>query len=90
MIRTFKIMNGDDSVKKEIFWFLEEPREGAGRRRLKAKEIKSTLGIQRKDIRKKCFGSRIQDPRNLLENADKQATNLKTLRNIHRKIKGLV
>ena len=90
MIRTFRILNGNDNVKKETFWQLEEPREGAGRRRFKEKEIKRTIGTQRKDIRKRSFGSRIQDPWNLLRDSVKQARTPKAFRNLYRKSKNLV
>ena len=80
LVRTFRILNGNDNVKKETFWQLEEPREGAGRRRFKEKE----------DIRKRSFGSRIQDPWNLLVNNVKQARNPKAFRNMYRKSKNLV
>ena len=84
MIRTFRILNVNDNTKKETFWQLEEPREGAGRRRFKEKEIKRTIGTQRKDIRKRIFGSGIQDRWNLLVDNAKQA------RNMYRKSKNLV
>ena len=56
MVRTFRILKGDDNVKKETFWQLEEPREGAGRRRFKEKEIKRTIRTQRKDKGRKVLG----------------------------------
>ena len=90
MMRTFRILNVNDNVKKETFWQLEEPREGAGRHRFKEKEIKRTIGTQRRDIRKRSFGSRIQDPWNLLGDNVKQARNTKAFRNMYRKSKNLV
>ena len=90
MVRTFRILNGNDNMKKETFWQLEEPREGAGRRRFKEKEIKRTIGSQRKDIRKKIFGSGIQDRWNLLVDNTKQARNPIAFRNMYRKSKNLV
>ena len=38
MVRVFRILNGDDKVKKETFWQMEEARQGAGRRRFRDKE----------------------------------------------------
>ena len=55
------LISGNDKVNKEIFWEMEEARQGAGRRMFKEKEVKRTVAVQRKDIRKKSFG--VQDPR---------------------------
>ena len=33
MVRTFRIMNGNDKVEKTTFWTIAEAREGPGRRR---------------------------------------------------------
>ena len=90
MVRTFRILNGDDHVQKETFWSMEEPRQGAGRRRFKEKEIRRSVGAQRKDIRKRSFGSRIQDPWNHLEDRVKQAKTPKAFRNLYKKSKNLV
>ena len=56
MVRTFRIFNCDDKVRKETFLKLKEARPGAGRRCFKEKEIKRTISTQRKDLRKKGFG----------------------------------
>ena len=90
MVRTFRILNGDDHVQKETFWSMEEPRQGAGRRRFKEKEIRRSVGAQRKEIRKRSFGSRIQDPWNHLEDRVKQAKTPKAFRNLYKKSKNLV
>ena len=90
MTRTYRILNGHNKISKETFWTLEEAREGAGRRRFKHNEIKRTIATQRKDIRKKSFGSRIQDPWNLLEDSVKLARNPKAFRKAYRKTKNLV
>ena len=90
MMRTFRILNGDDKINKETFWTIEEAREGAGRRRFKQKELKRTIATQRKDIRKKSFGSRVQDPWNLLEDSVKQAKTPQAFRRSYRKSKNLV
>ena len=90
MVRTFRIINGNNKVSKETFWQMEEARQGAGRRRFKEKEVKGTVATQRKDIRKKSFGSRTQDPWNLLEDKVKLAKNPKAFRIAYRKSKHLV
>ena len=90
MVRTFRIINGNDKVNKEIFWQMEEARQGAGRRRFKVKEVKRTIAVQRKDIRKKSFGSRTQDPWNILEDKVKLAKNPKAFRTAYRRSKHLV
>ena len=90
MVRTFRILNGNDKVRKDVFWKLEEARPGAGRRRFKEKEIKRTISTQRKDIRKKSFGSRIQDPWNSLDDSVKKAKTPKDFRKAYRKSKNLV
>ena len=46
MVRTFRIINGNDKVNKEIFWEMEEARQGAGRRRFKVKDVKRTGTVQ--------------------------------------------
>ena len=48
----FRIMNWDDKIDKTVFWTMEEPRQGAGRRRFKEKEIRRNVAAQRKDVRK--------------------------------------
>ena len=90
MTRTFRILNGDDKIKKEIFWTLEKAREGAGRRRFKHNEIKRTVATQKKDVRKKSFGSRIQDPWNGLEDRVKLEKNPKAFRRAYRKSMNMV
>ena len=89
LVRTFRILNGDDKVKKETFWELEEARAGAGRRRFKVKEIKRTLALQSKNVRKTCFGSRIQDPWNDLEDHVELAKTPKAFRMAYKKSKNL-
>ena len=83
-------MNGDDKIDKNIFWTLEEAREGSGRRRFKEKEIRRTVALQRKDIRKNSFASRIQDPWNSLSDSVKQSRNPKKFRTTYRKAYNLV
>ena len=90
MVRTFRIINGDDKLKKENFWKMEEARPGAGRRRFKEKEVKRTIATQRKDLRKKSFSSRIQDPWNSLEDSVKQEKNPKGFRSAYKKTMKLV
>ena len=90
MVRVYRILNGDDNIEKETFWTLEEAREGAGRRRFKEKEIRRTVALQRKDIRKNSFASRIQDPWNALSNSVKSAKNPSQFRKAYRKAKNLV
>ena len=90
LVRTFRILNGDDRIDKETFWKLEEAREGAGRRRLRVKEIKRTVAVQRKNARKTSFSSRIQDPWNGLEDKVKLAKNPKAFRRLYKISKNLV
>ena len=90
LVRTFRILNGDDKVDKETFWKLEEARVGVGRRRFKVKEIKRTLALQRKNVRKTSFGSRIQDPWNDLDDRIKLAKNPKAFRRAYKESKNLV
>ena len=71
MLRVFRIMNRDDKVDKEYFWTLEHARPGVGRRRFREKEVKRTIAVQRKDLRKKSFASRVQDPWNSLSDTVK-------------------
>ena len=73
MVRVFRIMNENDKIDKTSFWTMEEPRQGAGRRRFKEKEIRRTIAGQRKDVRKRSFASRVQDPWNSLPDSVKQA-----------------
>ena len=89
MVRVFRILNGDDKIKKETFWQMEEARQGAGRRRFKEKEIRRTIAVQRRDVRKISFASRIQDPWNDLEDSVKLAKNPKSFRNAYKKSKNL-
>ena len=90
MVRVFRILNKDDKVKKETFWQMEEARQGVGRRRFRAKEIRRTIAMQRRDIRKTSFGSRIQDPWNQLEDNVKSMKNPWSFRNAYKKSKNLV
>ena len=90
MVRVFRIMNGNDDVEKTSFWTMEEARNGAGRRRFKVKEIKRTVAMQRKDIRKRSFASRVQDPWNTLSDNVKLAKTPKAFRTSYRKEKQLV
>ena len=90
MVRVFRIMNKNDNIDKNLFWNIEEAREGAGRRRFKEKEIRRTVAGQRKDVRKRSFASRVQDPWNSLQDSVKQAKTPKSFRNAYRKEKNLV
>ena len=90
MVRVFRILNGDDKVKKETLWQMEEAREGAGRRRFREKEIRRTIALQQRDIRKTSFGSQIQDPWNKLEDSVKLAKNPRAFRKAYKKSKNLV
>ena len=90
MLRVFRIMNGDDKVDKEYFWTLEQARPGVGRRRFREKEVKRTIAVQRKDLRKKSFASRVQDPWNSLSDTVKSAKNPKAFRKAYRREKNLV
>ena len=69
---------------------MEEPRQGAGRRRFKEKEIRRTIAGQRKDVRKRSFASRVQDPWNSLPESVKQAKNPKSFKKAYRKEKQLI
>ena len=90
MVRVFRVMNGDDKMETSSFWTMEEARNGAGRRRFKVKEIKRTVARQRKDIRKRSFASRVQDPWNTLSDNVKLAKTPKSFRISYRKEKQLV
>ena len=90
LVRTFRILNGNDKVEKETFWKMAEARAGAGRRRFKAKEIERTVAVQQKGIRKNSFSSRVQDPWNLLEDSVKLCKNPKSFRVAYRRSKNLV
>ena len=90
MVRVFRIMNGDDKIDKTVFWTMEEPRQGAGMRRFKEKEIRRNVAVQRKDVRKRSFASRVQDPWNSLQDSVKQAKTPKSFRKAYRKEKQLV
>ena len=87
MVRVYRILNGNDKVDKKMFWTMEEPREGAGRRQFKEKEIRRTLAMQRKKIRKESFASRVQDPWNSLSDSLKTAKTPKSFRRAYRKEK---
>ena len=90
MVRVFRIMNGNDKVDKKYFWTMEEARPGAGRRRFKEKEIKRSIAMQRKDLRKKSFASRVQDPWNNLKDSVKSVKTPKAFRKAYRLAKNLV
>ena len=51
-------------IDKSTFWKMEGPRERLGRRRFREKEISRTLAVQKRDVRKQSFASRVQDPWN--------------------------
>ena len=90
IVRTFRIMNGHDKVDKKLFWKMEEPRPGAGRRRFRKQEVKRTIADQRKAIRKNSFASRVQDPWNKLEDCVKFCKTPMAFRKAYRKLKNLV
>ena len=90
MLRVFRIMNGDDKVDKEYFWTLEKTSPGVGRRRFREKEVKRTIAVQRKDLRKKSFASRVQDPWNSLCDTVNSAKTPKAFRKAYRREKNLV
>ena len=90
MVRVFRIMNGNDKIDKKDFWTMEEARQRMGRRRFKEKEIRRTIADQRKEVRKRSFASRVQDPWNSLQDNVKQAKNPKMFRMAYRKEKQLV
>ena len=77
LVRTFRILNGDDRIDKETFWKLEDAREGAGRKRFRVKKINRTVAVQRKNARKTSLSSGIQDPWKGLEDKVKLAKNRK-------------
>ena len=83
-------MYGYDKVDKSTFWKMEEPREGAGRRRFREKEVLRTVALQRRDVRKRSFASRVQDPWNTLEDRVKLVRNPKQFRQAYKKAKNLV
>ena len=90
LVRTFRILNGDNKLKKDTFWKMAEARAGPGRRRFKEKEIQRTVAKQKKDVRKNSFASRIQDPWNLLEENVKLSKTAKTFRAAYKMSKNLV
>ena len=90
MVQVFRILNGNDKVDEELFWSREVDREGAGRRRFKEKEVRRTIAMQRKEIRKKSFASRVKDPWNALSDGVKLARTLQTFRRAYRKEMNLV
>ena len=83
-------MNGHDNLDKEMFWQMEKARPGIGRRRFKVKEVKRTIAVQRKAIRKRSFASRVQDPWNQLSNNVQTVRNPQIFRRAYRKAKNLV
>ena len=89
-VRTFRILNGDDKVEKETFWKMAEARPGLGRRRFKVKEIQRTVAVQRRDVRKKSFSSRVQDPWNQIDDKVKSSKNPKAFRKAYKNSKNLV
>ena len=90
MTRVYRIMYGHDKVDKSVFWKMEGAGEGPGRRRFKEKEVTRTLSIQRKDVRKRSFASRVQDQWNNLDDGVKKVKNPKMFRNAFKKAKNLV
>ena len=68
---------------------MKEARPGVGRRRIKEKEVKRTVALERKAIRKTSFGSRVQDPWNQLHSNIKKVNNPKGFRSAYRKAKQL-
>ena len=90
MVRTFRIMNGYDKLEKQIFWKMEEARDGMGRRRIKEKEIRRALAAQKKTTRKNSFASQVQDPWIGLEDNVKKCKNPRAFRIAYRKAKHLV
>ena len=68
---------------------MEEPRQGAGRKHFKEKEIRRTEAGHCKDIRKRCFPLRVQDPCNSLRDSVKLAKTPKSFRKAYRKEKHL-
>ena len=57
---------------------------------LEEADMVRTVGAQQKDIRKRSFGSRIQNPWNHLEDRVKQAKSPKAFKNLYKKSKNLV
>ena len=90
MVITYRIMYGRDKLDKQTFWKMEEPREGVGRRRFREKEIKRTVAVQKKSLRKNSFASRVQDPWNSLENGIKKSKTPAAFRKAYRQAKHLV
>ena len=90
MTRVFRIMYGHDKVDKSNFWRMEGAGAGPGRRRFKEKEVTRTLSIQRKEVRKRSFASRVQDQWNSLDDSVKKVRNPKLFRNAFKKAKNLV
>ena len=90
MTRVYRIMYGHDKIDKSTFWKMEGPREGVGRRRFREKEISRTLAVQRRDVRKRSFASRVQDPWNQLADGLKLVRNPKAFRSAYKKAKYLV
>jgi hypothetical protein len=90
MTRVYRIMYGHDKIDKSTFWNMEGPREGVGRRRFREKEISRTLAVQRRDVRKRSFASRVQDSWNHLEDRVKLVGNPKAFRSAYKKAKNLV
>jgi hypothetical protein len=87
MVRTFRIMNGHDKVEKTTFWKMAEVREGPGRRRFREKEVCRTIAAQKKEVRKRSFASRVQDPWNHLADHIKMARNPRAFRVAYKKAK---
>ena len=90
MTRVYRIMYGHDKVDKSVFWRMEGPGAGPGRRRFREKEVTRTLSIQRKDVRKRRFASWVQDQWNNLDDRVKFVRNPKLFRSAFKKAKNLV
>ena len=90
MVPVFRIINGNNKVDEKLLWTREVAKEGAERRRFKEKEVRRTIAMQRKKIRKKSFGSRGQDPWNALSDGVKLARTLQTFKRAYRMERNLV
>ena len=56
----------------------------------KVKEIQRTVAVQRRDVRKKSFSSRVQDPWNQIDDKVKSSKNPKAFRKAYKNSKNLV
>ena len=68
---------------------MEEPRQEAGSKGFKEKKIRRAVAVQRKDVKKRSFASRVQDPWNSLRDSVKLAKTPKSFRKAYRKEKHL-